>query len=65
MLEEHLKMLEEAKERDHNKIGRELEYFTTVDYVGQDFLYFFLRVQELSSYSRDGLKMLSNQRAAC
>lgn len=35
MLEEHLKMLEEAKMRDHNKIGRELEYFTTVDYVGQ------------------------------
>lgn len=26
---------EEAKKRDHNKIGRELEYFTTVDYVGQ------------------------------
>lgn len=35
MLEEHLKSLEEAKLRDHNKIGRELEYFTTVDYVGQ------------------------------
>ena len=35
LLEEHLKMLEEAKLRDHNKIGRELEYFTTVDYVGQ------------------------------
>lgn len=35
MLEEHLKMLEEAKLRDHNKLGRELEYFTTVDYVGQ------------------------------
>ncbi|MCQ2514849.1 MAG: threonine--tRNA ligase [Ruminococcus sp.] len=35
MLEEHLKMLEEAKSRDHNKLGRELEYFTTVDYVGQ------------------------------
>lgn len=34
-LEEHLKMLEEAKLRDHNKLGRELEYFTTVDYVGQ------------------------------
>ena len=34
-LEEHLKKLEEAKLRDHNKIGRELEYFTTVDYVGQ------------------------------
>ncbi|MGN1457175.1 MAG: threonine--tRNA ligase [Acutalibacteraceae bacterium] len=35
MLEEHLQKLEEAKLRDHNKIGRELEYFTTVDYVGQ------------------------------
>ena len=34
-LEEHLKKLEEAKLRDHNKLGRELEYFTTVDYVGQ------------------------------
>lgn len=35
MLEEHLKQLEEAKMRDHNKLGRELEYFTTVDVVGQ------------------------------
>ncbi|MBE6765470.1 MAG: threonine--tRNA ligase [Clostridia bacterium] len=26
---------EEAKKRDHNKLGRELEYFTTVDYIGQ------------------------------
>lgn len=34
-LEEHLKNLEEAKKRDHNKLGRELEYFTTVDYIGQ------------------------------
>lgn len=35
MLDEHLKALEEAKLRDHNKIGRELEYFTTVDVIGQ------------------------------
>ncbi|MFA6948744.1 MAG: threonine--tRNA ligase, partial [Eubacteriales bacterium] len=35
MLKEHLAMLEEAKKRDHNKLGRELEYFTTVDYIGQ------------------------------
>lgn len=35
MLEEHLAMLEEAKKRDHNKLGRELELFTTVDYIGQ------------------------------
>ena len=27
--------MEEAKSRDHNKLGRELEYFTTVDYIGQ------------------------------
>ena len=35
MLEEHLTMLEEAKKRDHNKLGRELEIFTTVDVIGQ------------------------------
>ncbi len=35
MLEEHLTMMEEAKKRDHNKLGRELELFTTVDYIGQ------------------------------
>jgi len=34
-LEERLKQLEEAKLRDHNKLGRELEIFTTVDAVGQ------------------------------
>ena len=35
LLEEHLTMLEEAKKRDHNKLGRELEIFTTVDCIGQ------------------------------
>ncbi len=34
-LEEELKRREDAKMRDHNKLGRELEYFTTVDVVGQ------------------------------
>jgi len=34
-LKAHLAMLEEAKKRDHNKLGRELEYFTTVDSIGQ------------------------------
>lgn len=34
-LEEHLTRLEEAKKRDHNKLGRELELFTTVDVIGQ------------------------------
>ncbi len=35
MLEEHLQMMEDAKSRDHNKLGRELGLFTTVDYIGQ------------------------------
>ena len=35
LLDEHLKAMAEAKLRDHNKIGRELEYFTTVDCIGQ------------------------------
>ena len=34
-LEADLKQREEAKLRDHNKLGRELEYFTTVDCIGQ------------------------------
>ncbi|MBE6808066.1 MAG: threonine--tRNA ligase [Ruminococcaceae bacterium] len=34
-LEAHLTMLEEAKKRDHNKLGRELELFATVDCIGQ------------------------------
>ncbi len=35
MLKDHLAMLEEAKKRDHNKLGRELGYFTTIDVIGQ------------------------------
>lgn len=34
-LNEHLARQEDARKRDHNKLGRELEYFTTVDYIGQ------------------------------
>ena len=34
-LEEYLKKQEEALKRDHNKLGRELDYFTTVDVIGQ------------------------------
>lgn len=34
-LEEYLAKVEEARKRDHNVLGRQLEYFTTVDYIGQ------------------------------
>ena len=35
VLDEYIEKLEDAKKRDHNKIGREQEIFTTVDVVGQ------------------------------
>ncbi|MFR2775039.1 MAG: threonine--tRNA ligase [Anaerostipes sp.] len=34
-LEERLEFLENIKKRDHNKLGREMELFTTVDVIGQ------------------------------
>ncbi len=34
-LEAHLERMEDAKRRDHNKLGREMELFTTVDVIGQ------------------------------
>jgi threonyl-tRNA synthetase len=34
-LDAHLEQIEEAKKRDHNKLGRELKFFTTSDVIGQ------------------------------
>ncbi len=34
-LDEYLRQQEEARKRDHNKLGRELDYFTTVESIGQ------------------------------
>ena len=34
-LNEYLEKLEDAKRRDHNKLGREMGLFTTVDVIGQ------------------------------
>lgn len=34
-LAEHLERMEDAKRRDHNKLGREMDLFTTVDVIGQ------------------------------
>ena len=34
-LNAYLSMIEEARKRDHNKIGREMGFFTTVDIIGQ------------------------------
>jgi len=32
---EFIEKQEDARRRDHNKLGREMEFFTTVDYIGQ------------------------------
>ena len=32
---QYIEKMEDAKKRDHNKLGREMEFFTTVDYIGQ------------------------------
>lgn len=34
-LDAHIEKIEEAKKRDHNKLGRELKFFTTSDVIGQ------------------------------
>jgi len=39
MLEEHLKVLEEAKLRDHRKIGKELDLFSTHEEFGPGLVY--------------------------
>ena len=62
-LEEHLKALEDAKMRDHNKLGRELELFTTVDYIGQGLPIMLPKAQRLSSFFRDGSKTKKKKEA--
>lgn len=56
-LEAHLKELEEAKERDHRKIGREMELFMTDDLVGRGLPMFLPKGytvwQELENYIKD------------
>ncbi len=34
-LQAHLERMEDARRRDHNRLGREMELFTTVDVIGQ------------------------------
>ena len=56
MLEEHVRMLEEAKKRDHRKIGKELELFMFSDKVGQGLPLWLPRGAELRSRLEDFLK---------
>ena len=55
-LEAHLKLLEEAKERDHRKIGKDMNLFMSDDLVGRGLPMFlpngYLIWQELENYIR-------------
>ena len=56
-LEEHLAYLEDIKNRDHNKLGREMYLFTTVDVIGQGLPLFMPKgtkmVQKLQRWIED------------
>ncbi len=56
-LEEHLAYLEDIKNRDHNKLGREMDLFTTVDVIGQGLPLFMPKgtkmVQKLQRWIED------------
>ena len=61
-LAEHLRLLEEAKERDHRKIGKELEIFMSDDLVGRGLPMFlpngYIIWQELENYIKKKKKKL-------
>lgn len=57
MLEDYINALEEAKKRDHNKLGRELELFTTVDYIGQGLPILLPKGTKIIQIYNAGLKM--------
>lgn len=56
LLEEYLHMLEEAKKRDHRKIGKELELFTFSEKVGMGLPLWLPRGAELRGRLEDFLK---------
>lgn len=58
LLDEHLKMLEEAKKRDHRKIGKELELFTFSQRVGQGLPLWLPKGAKLRERLEDFLKDL-------
>jgi threonyl-tRNA synthetase len=56
MLEEYLVMLEEAKKRDHRKIGKEMELFTFSEAVGQGLPLWLPKGAQLRQQLEDFLK---------
>jgi len=60
LLEEHLKMLEEAKLRDHRKLGKELELFTIMD-EGPGFPFFLPKGMLLKNLLIDYWRKIHSQ----
>ncbi|GMV07465.1 MAG: threonine--tRNA ligase [Gemmatimonadota bacterium] len=56
-LDEHLRRLEEAKKRDHRKLGRELDLFSTDERVGQGLILWHAKGSlvrmEIENYERE------------
>jgi threonyl-tRNA synthetase len=61
MLEEHLEMLEQAKERDHRKIGKELELFTFSQKVGSGLPLWLPKGAQLRERLEDFLKQVQRK----
>lgn len=64
-LEEHLQLLEEAKKRDHRKIGKDMQLFMSDDLIGRGFPMFlpkgYVIWQELENYIKDKERKLGYQ----
>jgi threonyl-tRNA synthetase len=61
MLEEYLVMLEEAKKRDHRKIGKEMELFTFSEEVGQGLPLWLPKGTQLRMQLEDFLKKVQKK----
>lgn len=61
MLDDYLLMLEEAKKRDHRKIGKELELFTFSDSVGQGLPLWLPKGAQLRAQLEDFLKKIQKK----
>ena len=63
--EEYLEYLENIRLRDHNKLGREMELFTTVDVIGQGLPLLMPRTWRTMSGAISAPRLRSWQRAIC
>jgi threonyl-tRNA synthetase len=61
-LDAHVKMLEEAKKRDHRKLGKELQLFTIIDEIGPGLPLFYPRGAVLRRVVEDFIIQMQEKR---